>query len=159
IDVFLADASTGVVVRKLVSTAADPHFDSLQFLESAGAWDPAGRAFALATVQRGHPVLTLLDMPGGALRRERTFEELDQIYSAAGAPGGGGIAFSAMRGGRTALYVYDLQEDRLPRLTADAYADLQPAWSPDGGTIAFVTDRFSSSLDALTFGAYRLALF
>jgi hypothetical protein len=55
IDVFLADASTGAVMRKLVSTAADPHFDSLQFLESAGAWDPAGRAFVLATVQGGHP--------------------------------------------------------------------------------------------------------
>ena len=45
----------------------------------------------------------------------------------------------------------------LRRLTNDAFADLQPAWSPDGRTIAFVTDRFSSRLEALTVGNYRLA--
>src|SRR5262249_3162937 len=31
VDVFLAEAETGTVVRKLLSTAADAHFDSLQF--------------------------------------------------------------------------------------------------------------------------------
>src|SRR5205823_6820807 len=51
IDVFLADTASGRIIRKLVSTAADPHFDSLQFLESAGAWDAAGRRFAMAAVQ------------------------------------------------------------------------------------------------------------
>src|SRR5206468_13094958 len=66
IDVFLADAATGAVVRKLVSTAVDPHFDSLQFIESAGSWDAAGRQFALATLQRGTAVLTILDVPDGA---------------------------------------------------------------------------------------------
>jgi hypothetical protein len=35
---------------------------------------------------------------------------------------------------------------------------MQPAWSPDGKRIAFATDRFSSDLNALSFGDYRLAL-
>ena len=45
----------------------------------------------------------------------------------------------------------------LRRLTRDSFADLEPAWSPDGRTIAFVTDRFTSSLGALRFGDFRLA--
>ena len=158
IDVFLADATTGAVMRKLVSTAVDAHFDSLQFLESAGAWDPDGRRFALATLQRGSAVLTILDMPGGAVRRERAFAELDQIVSPTWSPDGRWIAFSALSGGTSDLYAYDLERDALRRLTCDAYADLQPAWSPDGRSIAFVTDRFTSSIDDLTFGEYRLAL-
>jgi Tol biopolymer transport system component len=158
IDAFLADAATGLVIRKLISTAADPHFESLQFLESAGAWDPRGRGFALATLQGGNAVLTILDMPDGSIRRERVFEEVDQIFSPTWSPDGRRIAFSGLRGGTSDLYSYDLASDSVRRLTADAYADLQPAWSPDGGAIAFVTDRFTSSIDDLIFGEYQLAL-
>src|ERR1700748_3141175 len=43
-------------------------------------------------------------------------------------------------------------------MTHDAYADMQPAWSPDGKRIAFATDRFSTSLPNLNIGAYRIAL-
>ena len=34
------------------------------------------------------------------------------------------------------------------RVTNDAFADLQPAWSPDGRRIAFATDRFTTRLYA-----------
>jgi WD40-like Beta Propeller Repeat len=42
----------------------------------------------------------------------------------------------------------------LRRLTNDAFADLQPAWSPDGRRIAFATDRFSSQLETLAVGEF-----
>jgi len=157
IDVFLAETATGRIVRKLVSTAADPHFDSLQFLESAGAWDAQGSRFAMATVRHGKPVLLLLGMPSGAVLMERAFVDLDQIYSPTWSPDGTRVAFSALRGGSTDLYEFDVVRRGLRRLTNDAYADLEPAWSPDGRTIAFVTDRFTSSLGTLTFGDFRLA--
>lgn len=157
IDVFLAETATGQIVRKLVSTAADPHFDSLQFLESAGAWDTQGSRFAMATVRHGKPVLAVLQMPAGTILMERAFAELDQIYSPTWSPDGTRVVFSALRGGSTDLYEFDVERRRLRRLTYDAYADLEPAWSPDGRTIAFVTDRFTSSLTTLTFGDFRLA--
>ena len=43
-------------------------------------------------------------------------------------------------------------------MTEDAFADLQPVWSPDGRQIAFVTDRFSTDLATLRAGNYRLAV-
>ena len=46
----------------------------------------------------------------------------------------------------------------LRRLTNDAFAEVQPAWSPDGRRIAFATDRFTSDLTTLAIGPYRLAL-
>lgn len=46
IDLMLADAKTGEVRRKLTETATDPHFDSLQFIQSAGTWDPMGSTIA-----------------------------------------------------------------------------------------------------------------
>ena len=49
-----------------------------------------------------------------------------------------------MSQGLTDLYIYDLAVSKLRRLTNDAYADVQPVWSPDGRRIAFATDRFST---------------
>src|SRR5262249_12225600 len=68
------------------------------------------------------------------------------------------IVFSAQVGGLTDLFVFDLASRRLHRLTQDAYADLQPSWSPDGRSIVFSTDRFSTDLETLSAGHYRLAL-
>src|SRR5262245_58776073 len=39
LDVVLADTATGKIKRKLIGTAGDAHFDSLQFIESVGAFD------------------------------------------------------------------------------------------------------------------------
>jgi hypothetical protein len=156
IDVFLADAATGAITRKLIETAVDPHFESLQFIESAGAWDLAGRRFALAAVSRGRPIVTILDMRTGAVERELALGQLDQIFSPTWSPDGRRLAFSALKGGLSDLYMVDLETGALRGLTKDPFADLQPAWSPDGKTIAFATDRFSSSMETLSFGNYRL---
>jgi hypothetical protein len=40
VDLYLADANSGRVLRKLISTAVDPHFSSLEFINSAGSWRP-----------------------------------------------------------------------------------------------------------------------
>ena len=40
----------------------------------------------------------------------------------------------------------------------DPFTELQPAWSPDGNNVVFVTDRFTTDLATLSHGDYRLAL-
>jgi Tol biopolymer transport system component len=156
VDVFLADASTGAVLRTLVKTATDPHFDALQFIESAGAWDSTSRRFVLATVSDGRPLLTLFDMPSGRIIRRLAVPEVDQIFTPAWSPDGMRIAFSGMKGGVTDIYAIELADGRVRALTADLYSDLQPAWSPAGTEIAFTSDRFTSSLEQLDFGRYTL---
>ncbi|HEY1304609.1 MAG TPA: hypothetical protein VGF24_13700 [Vicinamibacterales bacterium] len=158
VDMYLADADHGGVIRKLVSTAIDPHFSSLQFINSAGSWRPTGREFVIGAVRGGRPVLAFIDTENGKTLREKPFPELGEILNPAWSPDGNKIAFSAMVGGFSDLYLYDMKADSLRKLTDDQYADLQPAWSPDGTRIAFVTDRFTTKLPVLAAGAYGLAL-
>ena len=156
IDLYVADARTGETKRKLIDTAADPHFESLQFLASAGTWAPDNRRLAVATIRGGHPVIAIFDGDRGGIKEEIKYEDAGEIFQPAWSPDGKSIAFSAQIGGVTDLFVYDFDTKQIRRLTNDAFSDLQPAWAPDGSSIAFVTDRFSSNLEALTFGAFRV---
>jgi len=158
IDMFLADAVTGEVQRKIVSTTLDPHFESLQFANSAGAWHPDGRRFIFAGVSRGRPVLFVLDVERGKIEREFTVSQVQQVFHPSWSPDGTRLVFSALVGGLSDLFILDLASGDVRRLTHDAFADLQPAWSPDGNNIALVTDRFTTDLATLAHGAYRLAL-
>lgn len=158
IDLFLADVDKGTIKRKIISTAVDPHFESIQFIKSAGAWDAMGDKFVFGGVAKGRPVLTILNMKKDKIEREIPFGELAEILSPAWSPDGRYITFTALTGGVSDLFIYDLTENVLKQMTRDVYADLQPVWSPDGKTIAFVTERFSTNLEWVDIGNYELAL-
>jgi len=158
IDMYLANAENGQTIRKLVSSTRDPHLESMQFINSAGAWDADGSRFVFGGVVTGVPALRIVKGSNGDLIKEIKFPTLGEIFNPTWSPDGKTIAFSAQVGGVTDLFAYDLDNGQLQRWTDDPYADLEPAWSPDGSQIAFVTDRFTTSLEQLSYGDYQLAV-
>jgi Tol biopolymer transport system component len=158
LDLFLAEVTSGRIVRKLATTTASTRFDSLQPLRSAGAWSHDGSSFAFSAIRHGRPALILVDMRRRGPDREIAIGGLDQILTVAWSPDGSSLVLSALAGGFTDLYAYELAGGALRRLTDDAYADLHPAWSPNGREIAFASDRYSSDLSVLRFGMNELAL-
>jgi Tol biopolymer transport system component len=158
IEAFVADAATGRVSRRLTRTLTDEHVESLHFIYSAGSWHPDGRRVAIGATVRGRPAIQIVNADDGAVEREHRLGELDEVFNPAFAPDGNRVVFTGNAGGLTDLYLLDLAGGDVRRLTSDAFADLQPAWSPDGSTIAFVTDRFGTDLRQLTYGGTRLAL-
>ena len=158
IEAYVADANTGRILTRLTEMSVDPHFDSLQFLESAGTWSPDGKRLAFAAVRNGRPLLAILDSSNGKVLEEDRFDTIGEIFQPSWSPDGKSIVFAGHVGGFTDLFVYNMETKATARLTQDPYADMEPVWSPDGKTIAFVTDRYTSNLDTLYFGGYRVAL-
>ncbi len=88
IEMFMGDTKTGKVTRKLTKTALDPHFQSIQFIYSAGDWNAEGTRFAFGAVSEGHPVLAFLDADGRRLEDlDIVFPELGEILNPTWSPG------------------------------------------------------------------------
>ncbi|CAN5550674.1 basic secretory protein-like protein [soil metagenome] len=160
IDLFLADAETGRVIKKLEEVGTDHHFDALRFIDSAGTWSPDGEQFAYVVFVQGDNEIALLDVASRTLDRRIRVDGIGAIKDPAWSPDGRSIAFSGMRGGISDLYLVDVQGGVARQLTSDRHLALQPVWSPDGTRIAFVTDRGpGTSFERLTYAEPRIALY
>ncbi|HVR43558.1 MAG TPA: BamA/TamA family outer membrane protein [Thermoanaerobaculia bacterium] len=141
IDLFLADAHTGEILDRLVSSASDPHFDALRFIDSAGTWSPDGAKFAFVITERGDNRIAIVDVASRRIERRFKIPGVNAISQLAWSPDGRRLAFSGMSDGVSDLFVWDLASSTLSQITDDRYSDLQPAWAPDGRSIAVVSDR------------------
>ena len=141
INLFIADANTGEVVKTLKGTFRDSHFDAIRFISSAGSWSPDGQRFAFITFVEGDNEIAILDWNTGVIEESVSVAGVSAIVNPAWSPDGRTLAFTGLDGGISDIYLLDTRTKIVTQLTDDRYADLQPAWSPDGRTLAFVSDR------------------
>src|SRR5262249_17281935 len=81
IDVYVADTTSRRIIRRLTNTGRNAHFSSLQFVHSAGAWDPAGAQIAIATLTAGKPALAIFDVESGRTAREIPIPTVGEILN------------------------------------------------------------------------------
>jgi Tol biopolymer transport system component len=157
IDLYIADAQTGEVDRRIASAGNGPHSDALRFINSAGTWSPDGKRFAYVLFAEGDDQLSITGIDGGG-DADLHVEGVGAITNPTWSPDGRSIAFSGTSGGISDLYLVDVATSAVRRLTNDKHTDLQPAWSPDSRTILFVTDRGSATnFQRLSYDELRLA--
>lgn len=159
IDLYVADANTGRVIRQLTDITSNPHFDALSFISSGGGWSPDGQRIAVVTYAQGDNEINVLNARSGRVEQRIRVDGIGGMADPAWSPDGSRIAFSGQRGGISDLYVYELATRRTTQLTNDREAQIQPVWSNDGRRIAYATDAdAATSFDALTFAPLRLAV-
>jgi dipeptidyl aminopeptidase/acylaminoacyl peptidase len=160
-DLYLADARTGEVLRKLSSASHDPHMDALRFIDSSGAWSPDGSRLAFVVFAGGRNEIRIVDGERGQMLSRLTVEPwLGEITGPSWSQDGGQLVFSGQSGGTTNLFLIDVATGEVTRLTDDRHAVMHPVFSPDGRTIAFSTDRGpETDFDRLTYSEMRLALY
>jgi Tol biopolymer transport system component len=158
VDMFLADAATGRVKRRLLKPTWSSNYETFRFLNSKGAFSRDGRLLAV-TGRRGKfdDIIILEAERNKTIRRIPI--KLDGATTPSWSPDGKQLVFTGYEGGWSDLFIVNADGTGFRRLTNDLYADLHPAWSPDGKHIAFTTDRGpGTDFETLTIGNYRIAL-
>ncbi|MFN2563893.1 MAG: peptidase S9 [Gemmatimonadaceae bacterium] len=158
IDLYVADAQTGRIIRRLAGPTSGSHIDAVSFISSSGDWSPDANQFAFIVFAEGNHEVAVLDARRGRIMRRIKLPGVGAVNNVAWSPDGRTLALSGMKGGISDIYTLDLAAGTLRQLTNDRYADVHPAWSPDGRTIAFASDRGSrTSFERLTFSRLQLA--
>lgn len=143
IDMFLADAQTGKMIRKLGSKLTNSDIDEFSFIESTGAFSPDSKKFAFSVFSEGKNKLMAVDVETGKVLFVEAMGDLVEFGNITWSPDGQSVAFSGLKNGYSDLYTFNLNTKELVQLTDDYYSDYQPSYSRDGRFLVFSTDRLA----------------
>jgi Tol biopolymer transport system component len=149
IDLFLADAKTGKILKKLSSKAKSGHIDEYNFIESAGAWSPDSKKFAFSAFSAGVTKLLVVDVSSGRVISTEGMGSVEEFSNIAWSPNGNEVAFTGLKEGQNDLYQFNLNTKVLTQLTNDKYSEYHPNYSRDGKSIVFSTDRTTYDKSAI----------
>ncbi len=141
IDLFLADAKTGQIIRKLTSKTRNSHIDEFNFIESAGAWSPDSKRFAFSAFAEGRNKLFVVETETGKTLATESMGEVEEFSNITWSPDGSSVAFSGLKEGQSDLYLFNLNTKKLQQLTKDRYSDYHPSFANNGKQIVFSSDR------------------
>lgn len=141
IDLFLADAKTGRIIRKLSSQISNGHIDDFNFIESAGAWSPDSKQFAFSIFSQGRNQMMVINVANGTTVSQIPMAQVQQFGNLTWSPNGKDIAFSGMVEGQSDIFSYNFDTKVVTQITNDVYSDYAPSYSPDGKKLVFSSDR------------------
>jgi Tol biopolymer transport system component/DNA-binding winged helix-turn-helix (wHTH) protein len=134
---------------KLIGTEESLRLTKQVSIDFDPVWSPDGRYIAFCRIQKGETGIYIIPAIGGAERRVREAhweqQDFDDVLWVAGrlswSPDGQLLAFSdrESRNEQTSIFLLSLDSLEVRRLTSPSSArgDYNPAFSPDGRTLAF----------------------
>jgi len=153
-DLYLADAETGKIIKKLSSITLNHEIDDFSFNESAGTWSPDSKKFAFVIFKNGKNKLAIVDVERAKIIDEIEFDNVPSFCNPEWSPDGRHIVFSGLVEGIADLYTYNTHTGNITKLTDSFSSEIHPAWSPDGNFVVFVDEEMNKDRKAKKFTPY-----
>ncbi len=143
LDLFLANAINGKILKKLSSVVKSNEIDDFSFIESSGTWSPDSKQFAFVIFSKGINKFAILDVRKAKIIEEFGIPGVHYFTNPAWSPDGKKIVVTGTVDGISDLYLYDIETKIVEKLTDDFGSNLHPSWSSDGNFIAFAQERLN----------------
>jgi Tol biopolymer transport system component len=141
-DVYVMSAFDGKVQRRVIRGERSVLFEAIPSFRGSLTWSPDGSRIGLVAKSAGYDVLYVVDANSGAIRKRITLP-CEALYFPAWSPTADSVVVAGVKDGRTDLWMVAVADEKISRITDDAYDEKQPAWTPDGRSITFSSDRLA----------------
>jgi len=139
--VYILSAIDGKVLSRAAVGEKSGRFEEMHWLRGGISWSSDGTQLVFTAKTENQDALYIIDVKSGDVARRLRPDEFSSLYSPDWSPDGSKMVFVAVHNGRSDLYSWDLSQELPQQLTDDLYDEADPAWSPDGLSIAFASDR------------------
>ena len=126
---------------------------NIRAIEKSAAWSPDGKRIAFGSDRDGHYEIYVMNADGSNVVRLTNTPALSRQPT--WSPDGKSIAFSSEMDGNWEIYIVpssgaanvpaNSDASAIVRLTNVSAYDWEPAWSPDGKSIAFTSNRYGGN--------------
>lgn len=145
---------TGERLAVVFKSSRIPSFENIHILRPSLSITSDGRYLVFAAQTGEGDQIYILDTKRNRLKGSIKYN-LDAIYTPNVSEDGRKIVFVGLKDGKSDLYLYDLTNKNLIRLTDDIYDDMEPSFDNNGNVI-FVSDRLEESEHDFTYGTYAV---
>ncbi len=144
-EIIVISGIDGSIIKRLITSSYSSGYEGLHLYKGGLSWSRDGEFITFAAKARGSDVLYIVSAQNGRMKKRFDFD-LDGIYAPKFSPDGQKIVFSGMKDGYSDIYVCDIANGIIEKVTNDIYSDHQPDMLNDE-TIVFVSDRPDSNED------------
>ena len=139
-DIYVISAIDGRVLKHLVKGERSSGFESMNVLEASIGWSSDEKFVVFDAKSHGKDNIVIVNYPSGKLKKRLSYQ-LDGIRAVTLSPDNRRVCFVGIKNGYADIYVAEIGNGKLTRITYDYYEDCDPVFSSDGKTIIFVSDR------------------
>jgi hypothetical protein len=110
------------------------------------SWKQDGKQLAVVSMVDGMSGLWIANLQSGEQTKAEIGAAINAVSEVAWSPDGKYIAFVGVEKSSPNLYLYDVATRKTRKLTDDVFSESSPAWSWDGKTLYFLSDRGKNAL-------------